>query len=189
LTPNAILWRRLDRPGYEAARLVRQDTGWLLTGNAAFKHEGWICSLTYAIHCDEGWHTTKTTITGWTGDQTIVLEVLVDANRRWHLNGREAPLVRGCIDIDLAFSPSTNLLPIRRLNLRPGEEAEVRASWLRFPELTLAPLDQQYRCIDDSTYQYESGHGSFRSTLRTNDVGLVVWYPDFWVALDDGPAA
>jgi hypothetical protein len=38
----------------------------------------------------------------------------------------------GCLDIDLGFSPSTNLLPIRRLTLAVGEAATVRAAWLPF---------------------------------------------------------
>lgn len=37
-----------------------------------------------------------------------------------------------CVDIDLNFSPSTNLLPIRRFDLSVGASAIVRAAWLRF---------------------------------------------------------
>jgi hypothetical protein len=40
-------------------------------------------------------------------------------------NGAAVSAVEGCIDIDLKYSPSTNLLPIRRLNLAIGESAEV----------------------------------------------------------------
>jgi hypothetical protein len=30
---GSILWRRLDRPGHESARLSRRDNGWNLAGN------------------------------------------------------------------------------------------------------------------------------------------------------------
>jgi len=90
--------------------------------------------------------------------------------------------VAGCLDIDLAFSPSTNLLPIRRLKLRPGEAAEVRAAWLRFPEFVLEPLEQMYRRLDAWTYRYESGGGAFVATLRTNTAGFVTSYPGLWEA-------
>jgi hypothetical protein len=39
-----------------------------------------------------------------------------------------------------AFSPSTNLLPIRRLNLGVGQAAKVQAAWLRFLGFTLESL-------------------------------------------------
>jgi hypothetical protein len=43
----------------------------------------------------------------------------------------------GCVNIDLNFSPSTNLLPIRRLDLSVGASAIVRAAWLRFPGMNV----------------------------------------------------
>ena len=47
--------------------------------------------------------------------------------------GADSRAVDGCRDIDLNFSPSTNVLPIRRLSLDVGDQAAVRAAWLRFP--------------------------------------------------------
>lgn len=86
----------------------------------------------------------------------------------------------GCIDLDLNFSPSTNLLPIRRLGLAIGEEAKVNAAWLRFPGFTLEPLEQLYRRIDRTTYRYESAGGKFVAELRVNTAGFVTHYPNFW---------
>ena len=86
----------------------------------------------------------------------------------WRLIGspcRELrPVVSGCIDLDLNFSPSTNLLPIRRLNLSVGQQATVRAAWLRFPSFALEPLDQLYRRVGESSYRYESASGKFVAT-------------------------
>jgi hypothetical protein len=113
---------------------------------------------------------------------------LLSLGSGWQLAGRECRAVGGCLDIDLAFSPSTNLLPIRRLNLRPGEAAEVRAAWLRFSELVLEPLDQVYHRIDQSSYRYESGGGAFVAILRTNAAGFVTSYPGLWEAVHSGPA-
>jgi uncharacterized protein len=46
---SIILWRRLDKPGHESARLVEQEASWLLEGTAAFLHEGQPCCLDYRI--------------------------------------------------------------------------------------------------------------------------------------------
>jgi uncharacterized protein len=110
----------------------------------------------------------------------IELELSVDSAHRWLLNGVDCPAVAGCIDLDLNFSPSTNLLPIRRLNLNIGEDEKVKAAWLRFPSFTLEPLEQRYRRLDAATYRYESAGGSFFAELEVNAAGLVTHYPSFW---------
>lgn len=106
----------------------------------------------------------------------------VDSASQWKLNGVERPEVAGCIDLDLNFSPSTNLLPLRRLSLAIGQEAKVRAAWLRFPSFALEPLDQLYRRTGEATYRYESAGGTFVAELEVNGAGFVVRYPGFWEA-------
>ena len=115
------------------------------------------------------------------GQTAVDLEITVDTDRKWRVNGVETSAVAGCIDLDLNFSPSTNLLPIRRLNLSVGQEAEVRAAWLRFPSLQLETLVQIYRRIDESTYQYRS-EPDFIANLTVDEFGLVTNYRDFWLA-------
>ena len=92
------------------------------------------------------------------------------------------PEVAGCIDVDLNFSPSTNLIPIRRLNLKLREKAELTAAWLKFPSFTLEPLPQSYERLEEQIYRYESGNGSFVTDLRVNPVGFVLDYPGIWLA-------
>jgi hypothetical protein len=123
---HSILWRRLDQPGHESARLSQQPDGWHLSGTAVFAHEARPCRLDYRVVCDVGWRTVSGRVTGWIGSQTVEIDLSVDAGGRWWLDGTESPGVVGCVDLDLGFSPSTNLLPIRRLGLAVGQEAVVR---------------------------------------------------------------
>lgn len=180
MTDVTVLWRRLDSPGHEACRLLSRDSGWQLSGTAVFAHEGQPCQLRYLILCDAGWHTAATTVTGWVGAAAVEIELTAHPDRTWRLNGRACPAVAGCIDVDLGFSPSTNMLPIRRLALAVGQEAAVRAAWLGFPGLTLAPLEQRYRRIGGGVYRYESAGGKFVTQLDVNAAGLITRYPDFW---------
>ena len=133
MTHQAILWRRLDQPGHEAARLWFDEISWHLAGTALFAHDQKPCLL----------------------------------------------------DLDLNFSPSTNLLPLRRMALDIGQTAIVKAAWLRFPSFTLEPLDQVYRRLAVETYRYESAGGEFVRDLTVNPAGFVTSYPDFW-ALEAG---
>lgn len=176
-----ILWRRLDQPGHEAARLWLYGSSWHLAGTAVFSHNQQPCLLEYHLICDANWHTRSGQVAGWIGDTPVTIELSVDTAQRWWLNGQECPTVAGCLDLDLNFSPSTNLIPIRRLALALGQSAEVKAAWLRFPSFTLEPLEQVYHRIAEATYRYESAGGGFVRELAVNEAGFVSSYPDFWV--------
>lgn len=164
-----ILWRWLDREGHEAAKL----DGRLLHGTSVLREAQFVYSLTYRIECDQAWRTITAMVRGWSSEKTIAIDI--EANDgRWTMNGEHIASVDGCIDIDLNFSPSTNLLPIRRLNLAVGEEAAVRAAWLRFPSFKLEPLDQSYLRLDENLYRYKSA--SFTADIAVNEAGLVLEY-------------
>jgi uncharacterized protein len=181
---QTVLWRRLDAPGHEFAQLFFEDAVWSLTGTAifAFGHSQRLpARLDYLVVCDADWKTRSARVSGWVGDETISIDISVDEARCWRLNGIEVPEVEGCVDIDLSFSPSTNLLPIRRLRLNVGEEVMMTAAWLRFPDFKLEPLDQSYRRISGAGYRYESGAGKFAAQLSVNDAGFVTGYPNLWV--------
>jgi hypothetical protein len=179
-TNRPILWRRLDCPGHESAFIFFDNNEWHLHGTAIFLYNKSACRLNYEIVCDSRWHTRSARVDGWVGNRRIESAVVVAPDRRWFLNDRECVQVVGCVDLDLNFSPSTNLLPIRRLELSPGEEQEVQAAWLRFPSFELEPLTQLYRRIDENTYGYESAGGKFIRELTVNNEGFVTHYPDFW---------
>lgn len=182
MTEELVLWRRLDRPGHEAGRLIFHDPFWQLSGTAVFADEGQPCRLEYLVVCTAAWQTLRAKIAGWVGPRYVRLDLVSDSTHRWRLNGVECAQVEGCIDLDLAFSPATNLLPIRRLGLTLGQRAEVTAAWLRFPDLTLRPLPQAYERVGDRKYHYESQGGAFTAELEVNASGMVVRYAGMWEA-------
>ena len=151
---HTALWRRLDIPGKEACSVTLLGGGWKVAGFAAFVHdeERWV--LNYAVSCDEAWRTLSAEVMGWGADRNIKVGITRDTSGLWRLNGEERQAVAGCTDIDLNFSPSTNMLPIRRLGLAVGETAAVRAAWLRFPSFELEPLEQSYTRTGENLYRY-----------------------------------
>jgi hypothetical protein len=182
MTGSVILWRRLDRPGHDAARLTFEPPAWRLTGSAVFADENRPCRLSYTVVCDADWRTLSAEVDGWVGDAAIHVALTADAARVWRLNGVECPAVAGCIDADLSFSPCTNTLPIRRLGLEVGQEAPVHAAWLRFPDFDVERLDQVYKRTGATTYRYESGGGTFSAEIEVNEAGLVTNYAGLWRA-------
>ena len=178
---HTILWRRLDAPGHEHARLAPDGAHWHLSGAALFLEDAQPARLEYLVICDARWHTLAGRIKGWLGDAPIDLVIDADGEGRWRINGHEAPDVVGCLDLDLSFSPSTNLLPVRRLDLAIGASADVRSAWLRLaPEPRLERLHQRYRRVSADTYRYESPSHDFTGDIRVNEAGLVVHYSGLW---------
>ena len=113
---------------------------------------------------------------GFVGTREIDVRIDVDGER-WLLNGVEVDAVRGCVDVDFNFSPSTNLLPIRRGAIGTN----VVAAWLRFPSFALEPLAQTYERLGERTYRYSSATG-FTAEIEVDEEGLPTHYPGLVIA-------
>ena len=177
---TSILWRRLDQPGHDSARLTEDSTGAVIEGTAVFSESGRPCRLDYRVVCDAAWRTMSARVAGWMDTTAIDIAIAADRAGAWTLNGRSCLDLEGCDDVDLSFTPATNTLPIRRARLAVGAQLSVRAAWVRFPEMALEPLDQTYQRVSESRYRYESSGGSFVAELETNRVGFVTHYPGLW---------
>jgi hypothetical protein len=92
------------------------------------------------------------------------------------------PRLDGCEDVDLSFTPATNTLPIRRLDLAVGGAGTSRAAWLRLPEFTFEPLAQRYERLATSTWKYGTADGVFVRKLTVRPDGVVADYPGLWRA-------
>ena len=180
VTIESILWQGFALPGHEACQLCFQNLQWHLLGTAVFSHEQRPCRLDYQIICDKAWHTVSAKTKGWLGHTIVDVQIKTDPSQHWWLNGVEQPELSGCTDIDLNFSPSTNMIPIRRLNLAIGGMSDVKAAWLRFPSFNLELLSQRYHRLNEGIYRYESAGGQFVADLKVNKSGFVVEYPGLW---------
>jgi uncharacterized protein len=152
---------------------------------AVFHDEGGPTALHYSVRCDTGWRSTEATVDGWCGARVIELRVRRARGGSWTLNDVPCPAVAGCIDLDLSFTPATNLLPLRRLDLAVDQAAEVRSAWLEWPAAVLTPLVQRYvrRSVDE--YDYEAdlpGAAKFVGVLRVEPGGWVLDYTTLWQA-------
>lgn len=111
------------------------------------------------------------------------LSLRSDGAGRWsNAEGAPLPALDGCIDIDLAGSPFTNTLPIRRTGLGP-EAGTVSFRMAYIPFTTFVPtIDvQNYTCLAAGRlYRYEAADGSFAAELTVDEDGLVVDYPQLF---------
>jgi hypothetical protein len=180
---STILWRRLDTEGHDACRLVQQGNGWRLEGTAVFRQESELASLTYTLDCDHAWRTRDGLVQGWIGPHSLDFRFARLPDDLWTLNGQIVSHLKGCVDLDLGFTPATNLSQIRRIALRVGDAADVPAAWFDVPAGTLEKLHQRYERRTEDTYWYESPRFGYSALLYVNAVGFVERYPDLWEAV------
>jgi uncharacterized protein len=182
-------WRRLDVPGREEAHIEQTAEGWRLTGELDADEAGVRAHLTYVIECEHDWRTRRTVVTGSASGASMGFEFAADGEGHWMLNGAPLPFVEGALDVDLGFTPATNLLPIRRLNLGVGERAAVRTAWVRFPELRVEALEQSYYREAGCVFRYDAlvDGERFQARLDTDEFGRVLLYEGLWEAVIASP--
>jgi uncharacterized protein len=177
-----MLWRRLDSAGHDACRLVQEDGGWRLEGAAVFGHAGVPACLAYELDCDGEWRTRAGLVRGWVGTRPLDFRITRTPDGVWTLNGQIVPGLEACIDLDLGFTPSTNLFQLRRIALEVGQAADVPVAWLDVPVGSLSTLRQRYERRTADAYWYEAPRFDYCALLRVSAVDFVESYPTLWEA-------
>ena len=98
-------------------------------------------------------------------------------------SGGDLAAIGPALDCDLARSPLTNLMPVRRhrLHEEPGE-VDFLMAWGSVPDLGLHPSEQRYEHVrrDDRTsvVRYVGRHRDFVGELVLDNDGIVELYPE-----------
>ncbi|WP_220347786.1 putative glycolipid-binding domain-containing protein [Alkalilimnicola ehrlichii] len=166
---------------------MRQAPGWRLEGTAAFRHEdGTAACVSYAVECDEEWRTRIGEVRGWVGAYGLNLHLCRVSNGPWILNDQVVDGLDGCVDLDLGFTPATNLFQLRRMALQVGQAAEISVAWLDVPDGGLEVLRQRYERRSAEEYDYQAPQFEYAAHLRVSPAGFVVKYPGLWEAESTG---
>ncbi len=175
--PRFVTWRRTDVHGLGTGRLDHGD-GWeldaheIVTGRSSY-------AISYGIELTDDWRTEYASL-GLTR-RAVSFGTSIDVNpvsAEWWVSGRRRRALDGCVDIDVAATPATNTISIRRLGLKVGQEAIIRVVWVDVPSLRVVPVAQGYRRIGHDTYEFRPvGGRTYRLTVDAD--GLVIDYEDF----------
>jgi hypothetical protein len=172
-----IYWRALSWTGLEHLSIQADENGVVADSLVLADMFEQPIRLAYRIRCSADWVF-----------QSLQAELLcTDWSLRLtrdpatgHWSGAES--LEGCLDVDIMATPFTNTLPIRRLELAPGESRRLKVAYVRLPELTVTAAEQTYTCLEKtdrlSRYRYQSG--SFQADLEVDPQGLVLEYPNYW---------
>ncbi|PRZ07677.1 hypothetical protein BCE75_104145 [Isoptericola sp. CG 20/1183] len=129
--------------------------------------------LEYAVELDPDWTFVALSLRSSDGR---TLELAHD-DGEWHADGSPRPDLVEAVDLDLAFSPFTNTLPIRRLGLAVGDAADIVTAYVDHESFTVTADPQRYTRLGSEQYLYESRDSDFRREITVDEDGLVVDYP------------
>ena len=101
-------------------------------------------------------------------------------------DGADQPLLAGCIDVDIAATPFTNTLPVRRLGSALRRRTAIAVVYVPVPSLAPQRREQAYTLLPNGRCLYEGPIGEFQAELELDADGLVLRYPSLFTRL--GPA-
>jgi hypothetical protein len=104
------------------------------------------------------------------------LELRHDGKGTW-AGVENAAELEGALDCDLAFSPLTNLMPIRRhaLHEQPGT-VDFAMAWVSLPDLKVHRSGQRYEHLEPGLVRFSDDDG-FTADLELDADGLILTYP------------
>lgn len=183
-----VLWHCTELRSSEVAVLDDDPTGPSLRGTTALERDGVPCLVTSEVVADARWRTTSVTATVAAAGDSRRFE-LAALDGVWTREGRPAPELEGCTDVDLGWTPSTNTLPIRRVVASSTSPVDatgvhtIRVALLRFPELDLAAAEQTYERLAEDRWRFAMD--DFTAELVVDPAsGLVLAYgTDLWRGL------
>lgn len=170
----AVLWVRQDGPGNDACRFADAQGGYLIDGSST--DASWNVQR-YRIRAREDGTTRRVRI----GARSRIF-VQRAPDDTWTVNGTAVPEVTGAKDIHLGFTPATLTLPIRRLKLDVGDEAEVFAASLDVGTAELSPLHLVLRRKSRDAYECEVTETGTTSQLTVDPQGIVRSDAGHWAA-------
>ena len=183
--PAAATWRRLDLDeGLGFARLAETASGYEAEGLETASHRGRDWAVRFRIVIGRDWRTEAADIDVVEAEHARRLSFAVNADGIWRVDGEPDDELRGCLDIDVAATPFTNTLPIKRLALAIGESADIDVAWVGVPDVAVKRGRQRYtRLPADVGPRYEylslSGNVGRPYVLTLDDNDLVIDYERF----------
>lgn len=180
---NPAAWSRTDVPeGLGLGTLISQSDGYRLEAGETVVEGPERFFTRFSVRTDLAWATREVRVEVVTARGPAAM-VLMSTGGHWaDGDGRPRPELVGCQDVDVAATPLTNTLPIRRLGLRPGEHRDIAVAWIDVPSLEVRRVRQGYTRhpaeggLDHYTYR-DPLHGEYRMSVDSD--GLVVDYEHF----------
>jgi hypothetical protein len=186
-----VTWRTDDGRGIEGSRLLLYDGGVRALGRMVRAGNGPgepPFTASYRLDAGDGGRVRRVAVTSATAGRERYLTLNRTDDGFWLIDnglGGGRLDVAGAVDVDLAFSPLFNTVPIRRLGLHRGPGDHLLSTvFVALPELTVEVVEQRYRAISPLGQGERPGEATvgfawdaFTADLVVNADGVVASYP------------
>jgi uncharacterized protein len=189
-----LTWQGVDGRALESARVLLGGSGLRALGRSVrAPGDGAAFSASYRLVVDEQGVLSRLSVTSATEQRERNLTLNRSEDGYWLLDtGAEQGGLRanydGALDVDLAYSPMFNTLPIRRLGLHrePGDH-QIAMVLVDLPSLQVRQVSQRYCTVStlDPSGRAVIGFSSegFEAELVVDAEGIVIDYPKLAVRL------
>jgi uncharacterized protein len=169
-----LRWQPLDGVGLEHCHVSETADGIAVRSALIGEQDGTPFGAFYEIQLDPDWTFRSLVLRRHDGR---VMRLVSNGQGDWKLDGRRAPELEGCVDIDISGTPFTNTLPMRRRRFEPGVPQRFDIAWVALD--TLEPLrdGQVYTQLDETHFRYKAADRSFTQVLEVDEHRFVVDYP------------
>lgn len=182
-------WQGDDGRALESVRVLLGGTGLRALGRMVRAPlDGPAFTASYRLFADETGVLSRLSVTSTTSERERNLTLNHTEDGYWLLDtgsadgGGPRAEFDGALDVDLAYSPLFNALPVRRLGLhrQPGDQV-LPMVFVSLPTLEVTLVSQRYRTV--ATLDGDRARVNFSSDVFSADLlidadGMVVDYPD-----------
>jgi hypothetical protein len=175
-----VRWAPAKGTGLELLRLWETPDGIIADGTVIGERDGDPFGLAYRLTCDATWRVRDVTVS--LVGRSDRLHIRSDgAGHWWDAVGDSLDELEGCLDVDIAATPFTNTLPIRRMGLAAGESREILVAYVAVPSLDVSAVEQRYTCLQaGALYRYEGLTTGFACDLPIDADSIALDYPGVW---------
>lgn len=184
---RTVVWEARQWTGMEYLQVAHRGHAIIASGTVIMVEDNLPLRIPYVIRCNLSWAVRQVSV-DVENTARIGQQLSADGKGHWtSAPGHVLTALNGCIDVDIAATPFTNTLPIRRLALQPGQSAEIKVAHISIPELSIGPAMQRYTCLEarpeGGRYRYENMASGFTAELTVDADGLVIDYAELWKRL------
>ena len=174
LTRLTARWLPLAGEGMEHLTLERNDSRITATGVVSGRAGAEPFGAWYRLALDAAWQVRQLSV--HLTDSRWLIATSRQAGKWLDGDGRPLKALDGCIDVDLACTPFTNTLPIRRLSWQPGMSRDFDMLYVDFAGLEMRRDRQRYTCLSPARFRYEGLDSDFSAEIAIDSDGLVTDY-------------
>jgi uncharacterized protein len=161
-----VRWQTWEAEGDETVTLRWENEGWTAMGEVGRE------AVSYVLRLSAGWQVRQFLLFRDADEPDLWLGT--DGSSRWgEVNGAHRPDLDGTVDIDLHITPFTNTLPIRRMQLDPGDSCEISVALIDVDTLGVIPVRQRYEHLAPGLWRKTHVKTGVAFEFRVDEYGLV----------------